>query len=155
MIDFDGYRKGVVIVLANDDNQVLWCKRIGQDAWQFPQGGMNPDETPEEAMLRELDEETGLQPHHVDVIARTRDWHRYDLPQEFVRKNQTPKCIGQKQIWFLLRFRGLASDIKLDAHVTPEFDDWCWTEISKPAGDVVFFKQPVYEKALNELQRSL
>lgn len=155
MIDSDGYRANVAIVLLNDDKQVFWCRRIGQDAWQFPQGGMDEDETPEEAMLRELREETGLLPHHVDVVGRTRDWLKYDLPSHLVRRHSEPICIGQKQIWYLLQFRGLAKDVDLSHGTKPEFDDWCWVDYDLPATQVVDFKQDVYQRAMNELRHLL
>lgn len=155
MIDSEGYRANVAIVLLNDDKQVFWCRRIGQNAWQFPQGGMDPDETPEEAMYRELREETGLLPHHVDVVGRTRTWLKYDLPSHLVRKRSTPLCIGQKQIWYLLQFRGMAKDVRLDHGDKPEFDDWCWVDYELPPQQVVDFKQDVYARALSELRHML
>ena len=111
MIDADGFRPNVGIVLARHDGRVFWARRAGQDGWQFPQGGMNSDETPEEAMYRELAEETGLQPEHVDVLGATPGWLRYRLPRNMRRRNQRPVCIGQKQVWFLLHFLG---DLCLD-----------------------------------------
>lgn len=155
MIDAEGYRKNVGIVLLNQRNRVFWCKRIGQNAWQFPQGGINADETPEDAMFRELQEETGLLAHHIDILGRTRDWLRYDLPEQFQRKNTPIRCIGQKQIWFLLRFRGLSYDVNLFNNKSPEFDDWCWLEYEKAAEKVIFFKREVYAKALDELRHFL
>ena len=103
MIDSDGFRPNVGIILCNDQRKLFWAKRIGQDAWQFPQGGINENESPEEAMFRELGEEVGLKPDQVDVLGETRDWLKYRLPRRYVRKNCDPVCIGQKQRWFLLR----------------------------------------------------
>ncbi len=108
MIDPDGFRPNVGIVLAKENGQVFWARRAGQDGWQFPQGGMNTDETPEEAMYRELSEETGLRKEHVDVLGSTPGWLRYRLPRRYRRRQQKPLCIGQKQVWFLLQF--LADD---------------------------------------------
>lgn len=105
MIDSDGFRPNVGIILANDVGQVLWARRINQDAWQFPQGGINPRETPEEALFRELNEEVGLEEQDVKILACTRGWLRYRLPQRLVRTNSQPLCIGQKQKWFLLRLQ--------------------------------------------------
>lgn len=152
MIDADGYRANVAIVLLNDHKQVFWCRRLGQDAWQFPQGGMNEGETPEEAMFRELREETGLLPHHVDVLGRTRDWLRYDLPTHLVRRNASPLCIGQKQIWYLLQFRGIENNVNLQHGDKPEFDDWCWVDYWHPVEQVIDFKRDVYQRALHELE---
>ena len=95
MIDRDGFRPNVGIIICNDQNRLFWGRRVGQDAWQFPQGGINDDETAEEAMYRELEEEVGLKPHHVEVLGRTNKWLRYRLPKRFIRKNTQPVCIGQ------------------------------------------------------------
>ena len=151
MIDAEGYRANIAIVILNDKGQVFWCRRIGQDAWQFPQGGMSQGETPEESMYRELQEETGLLPHHVDILGHTRDWLRYDLPEHLVRRNSEPICVGQKQIWYLLRFRGMERDVDLQQSGHAEFDDWCWHDYWKTADQVIDFKKDVYRKALKEL----
>ena len=82
---------------------MFWARRVNRDGWQFPQGGMNTDETPLEAMYRELREETGLLPEHVEVLGATPGWLRYRLPRRCVRRGDRPVCIGQKQVWFLLR----------------------------------------------------
>ena len=156
MIDSEGYRANVAVVLINDEQQVFWCRRIGQDAWQFPQGGMNEGESPEEAMFRELREETGLLPHHVDVLGRTRDWLKYNLPEHLVRRHSKPVCVGQKQVWFLLQFRGTEKDVDLSSYGDrPEFDDWSWVDYELPAQQVVDFKQDVYQRAMQELKHFL
>jgi len=152
MIDSDGFRANVGIILSNDDGRVFWARRIGQDAWQFPQGGMDAGETPEQAMYRELHEETGLAPEHVELLGCTSDWLRYRLPRRYVRRNQTPMCIGQKQIWYLLRLAGCESAFDLAAGPKPEFDRWRWTDYWTPPRDVIFFKRQVYERALKELE---
>lgn len=100
MIDSDGFRPNVGIILTNDHGQVLWARRVNQDAWQFPQGGINPNESAEEALYRELHEEIGLQEQDVEILACTRGWLRYRLPQRLVRTHSQPLCIGQKQKWF-------------------------------------------------------
>lgn len=151
MIDSDGYRANVGIILTNLEGAVLWCKRVGQDAWQFPQGGILSNETPEQAMFRELREETGLLPQHVEVIGCTRDWLRYQLPRHLVRRHQLPRCIGQKQVWFMLRLIGDEGCLRLDCSVKPEFDRWCWVDYWYPLHRVVFFKRQVYQRALDEL----
>ena len=86
MIDRDGYRPNVAIVLVNGRNQVFWGKRVKEHAWQFPQGGIKPGETPEQAMYRELQEETGLLPQHVKILGRTRDWLHYNVPTHWVKR---------------------------------------------------------------------
>ena len=114
MIDSDGFRPNVGIILTNDVGQVLWARRINQDAWQFPQGGINPRETPEEALFRELNEEVGLEEQDVKILACTRGWLRYRLPQRLVRTHSQPLCIGQKQKWFLLRLTGAEDRVRMD-----------------------------------------
>lgn len=151
MIDSDGYRPNVGIILCNAEGCLLWAKRIGQDAWQFPQGGIRSHETPEEALYRELKEEIGLDGRHVTILGSTRDWLRYDLPKRFVRHGSQPVCIGQKQVWYLLRLNGNDKDVKLDLGEKPEFDDWRWVDYWYPINKVVSFKQEVYRSALEEL----
>ena len=148
MIDVDGYRPNVGIVLLNAAGQLFWARRVNRDGWQFPQGGMRSDETPLEAMYRELEEETGLAPHHVEVITATHGWLRYRLPSRYVRHHQRPTCIGQKQVWFLLKLVASEEELKLDACDKPEFDIWRWVDFWYPAAHVVNFKRQVYERAL-------
>ena len=151
MIDPDGYRPNVGIVLMHADGRVFWARRVRRDGWQFPQGGMNSDETPLEAMYRELREETGLGPDHVDVLGVTPGWLRYKLPPRAVRRQDRLVCIGQKQVWFLLRLAGADSDIRLDLTDTPEFDQWRWVDYWYPVEHVVTFKRGVYACALKHL----
>lgn len=151
MIDLDGYRPNVGIIVTNDEGRLFWCKRIGQDAWQFPQGGIRTHETPQEAMFRELAEETGLLPGHVELIGCTRRWLRYRLPKHLIRRRCTPCCIGQKQRWFLLRLVADEDSVRLDATTKPEFEQWRWIEYWRPMREVVFFKRRVYRQALTEL----
>ena len=151
MIDPDGYRPNVGIVLMHEDGRVFWARRIRRDGWQFPQGGMNTDETPLEAMYRELEEETGLQAHHVDVLGATPGWLRYRLPPRAIRHQERAVCIGQKQVWFLLRLKGDESAVRLDATGHPEFDRWRWVDFWYPIDNVVMFKRRVYASALHHL----
>ena len=156
MIDGDGFRPNVGIILANDVGQVLWARRVGgRDAWQFPQGGIDPEESPEQAMYRELKEEVGLEPEHVQVLACTRGWLRYRLPRRMLRRNSTPSFVGQKQKWFLLRMVGAEDRVRFDAGVEPEFDHWRWVSYWYPLGQVVSFKRDVYRRALMELAMRL
>jgi putative (di)nucleoside polyphosphate hydrolase len=152
VVDAEGFRPNVGIVLAGAGGRVLWAKRIGMDAWQFPQGGINPGETPEQALFRELREELGLEPEAVDVLGGTRDWLRYTLPRRFVRKGQVPQCIGQKQRWFALRLKAPDSAVRFDRGDKPEFDDWRWVDYWHPLHEVVAFKRTVYEAAMRELE---
>ena len=156
MIDAQGFRPNVGIVIANDRGQLLWARRVGgRDAWQFPQGGINRGEKPEQALYRELEEEVGLDPGAVEVMACTRGWLRYRLPKRFIRKGQDPVCIGQKQKWYLLRLLADESAIRLDHNAKPEFDHWQWVSYWYPLGQVVYFKRDVYRRALRELAPTL
>ncbi len=151
MIDSEGYRANVAIVLSNSLGQLFWAKRIGMDAWQFPQGGIRQNESAKKAMYRELQEETGLLPEHVKVIGCTQDWLRYQLPDRFIRRHSSPVCIGQKQIWYLLELVADESEVRLDACKKPEFDHWRWVDFWQPVQEIVDFKRSVYEAALQEL----
>jgi putative (di)nucleoside polyphosphate hydrolase len=155
VIDTDGFRPNVGLIIFNDDGKVLWAKRIGQDAWQFPQGGIQRHETPEAAALRELREEVGLEPQDVAIIACTNNWLRYRLPPHLIRQRSQPVCIGQKQRWFLLRLLSDTSRIRFDLGDKPEFDNFCWVDYWEPAERVVSFKRKVYRRALEELQQPL
>jgi len=152
VIDSDGYRPNVGIILSNPEGKVFWARRCGQDAWQFPQGGIRDSESPVEAMYRELFEETGLRPQHVEMVGKTRNWLKYRLPKRMIRKNTDPVCIGQKQIWFVLRLTGSDQDFNLSIMDKPEFDHWTWVDYWHPMREVVFFKRNVYQKALAELE---
>ncbi len=151
MIDVDGYRPNVGIILSNVEARLLWARRVGQNAWQFPQGGIQRSETPEQALYRELGEEVGLRPEHVEIAGCTKGWLRYRLPDRLVRRNCTPLCIGQKQVWFLLRLIASEHEVRLDLSDKPEFDQWCWVDYWYPLRQVVAFKRRVYECALREL----
>ncbi len=155
MLDREGYRPNVGIILLNSRNQVFWGKRLRTHSWQFPQGGIKYGESPEQAMLRELHEEVGLHPEHVEILARTRDWLRYDVPDHFIRKDARGHYKGQKQIWFLLRLMGRDSDMNLRATNHPEFDAWRWNDYWVPLDVVIEFKRDVYQMALTELARFL
>lgn len=151
MIDEDGFRANVAMVICNDHDQVLWARRFGEMSWQFPQGGMRPNESPEEAMLRELREEVGTD--RVEILGRTRDWLRYEIPYKS-RSRARSRYRGQKQIWFLLRFLGDEREINL-ATAQPEFDDWRWVDYWAPINEIIEFKRKVYLTALCELAPAL
>jgi putative (di)nucleoside polyphosphate hydrolase len=155
MLDREGYRPNVGIILVNQKNEVFWGKRIREHAWQFPQGGINYGESPVQAMYRELHEEIGLHPEHVRILGRTRDWLRYDVPDNFIRRDSRGHYKGQKQIWFLLRMVGRDSDVSLRATHHPEFDAWRWSSYWVPLDAVIEFKRSVYTMALNELSAIL
>lgn len=151
MVDAEGFRPNVGIILCNPQGQVLWAKRIGQNAWQFPQGGINPGETAEQALYRELMEELGLEPRHVEMLGQTREWLRYRLPKRYIRRGHVPLCIGQKQRWFLLRLSADDSLVRFDRCDRPEFDGFRWVSYWHPLREVVSFKREVYRLAMREL----
>ena len=152
LIDAQGFRANVGIILADSRRRLFWARRAGQRSWQFPQGGIQAGENPEQALFRELTEEVGLRPEHVQLLGSTRQWLRYRLPPRYQRRDSLPLCIGQKQLWFLLRFTGAESDVRLDASSTPEFDAWRWVDYWHPVDEVIFFKRGVYRQALAELE---
>ena len=159
-IDAHGYRSNVGIVLANDRGQVLWARRVGgHDAWQFPQGGILRDESPETALYRELYEEVGVRRGSVEIVASTRGWLRYRLPKRYLHRNSrptsAPRFVGQKQKWFLLRLLGDDSLVNLECSRKPEFDHWSWVSYWYPLTKVVSFKRNVYRRALREFAPSL
>lgn len=140
------------MVVMKNDGKVFWAQRNNRDGWQFPQGGMNSDETPIEAMYRELREETGLLPDQVELLGSTPGWLRYQLPKRYQRSKSKPLCIGQKQVWFLLKL--LDDSYKFDFNLTsePEFRDFRWVNFWYPADNVIRFKRQVYRQALTLLE---
>lgn len=156
MIDFDGYRPNVGIVICNKHGQVLWAKRFGQNSWQFPQGGINEGENIETAMYRELYEEVGLSKKDVRLLWASKYWLKYKLPKRLIRNEGSgPVCIGQKQRWFLLQLISDESLINLKTTKNPEFDGWRWVSFWYPVRQVVSFKRDVYRKAMKEFAQVL
>jgi putative (di)nucleoside polyphosphate hydrolase len=151
VIDRDGFRANVGIVLMKDQGQLFIGRRSGGRGWQFPQGGMRRGEKTEESLFRELNEEIGLSAEDVEVVARTQRWLRYRLPERFVRRDSRPVCLGQKQRWFLLRLRRPDTPFRFDLTAEPEFDRWRWVDFWQPVREVVYFKRTVYTRALHEL----
>ena len=150
MIDTEGYRANVGIILCREDGRLFWARRIGQDAWQFPQGGIKKDESHEQALYRELQEEVGLKQGDVEIVSQTEGWLKYELPKNLIRHDSLPLCIGQKQVWFLLRLLADEAQVCLDACEKPEFDHWRWVDYQTPVRDVVSFKRKVYMQALKQ-----
>jgi putative (di)nucleoside polyphosphate hydrolase len=151
-IDEEGYRANVGIILMRDGGSVFLGGRTGGRGWQFPQGGVRRGEAVEAALYRELGEEVGLAPDDVEVLGSTRGWLRYRLPPHYVRRKSSPLCIGQKQRWYLLRFRGEDTRLRFDTTPEPpEFDRWRWVEYWDPVREVIYFKRRVYRRALHEL----
>lgn len=155
MIDSNGFRPNVGIIICNKLGQLFWAKRIKQDAWQFPQGGIKEAETTEEALFRELSEEVGLCKDDVRILSQTSEWLKYRLPKPYIRQRKGRTCIGQKQKWFLLGLQTEEGRVDLENTLQPEFDDWCWVNYWYPVNQVVDFKRSVYRKALIELEQSV
>jgi putative (di)nucleoside polyphosphate hydrolase len=151
LIDSEGFRANVGIIVSDDKRALLLGGRVGQSGWQFPQGGILESESPEQAMYRELEEEIGLLPEDVEVLGSTSDWLSYRLPDRYIRRNSSPLCIGQKQRWFLLRLLSDEDKLQLDRSELPEFDRWRWVDFWRPVKEVIYFKRRVYVQALDEL----
>jgi putative (di)nucleoside polyphosphate hydrolase len=145
------YRPCAGIMLANRDGLVFVGQRIDNpgDAWQMPQGGIDPGEDPEVAAFRELGEETGLLPDHVDLIARSKEEYFYDLPPELQGNIWGGRWRGQRQWWFLMRFKGDDADVRIDGH-HPEFSQWKWAEPAELPKLIVPFKRRIYEGLVSE-----
>ena len=147
------YRPCAGIMLANTEGKVFVGQRIDKapegDAWQMPQGGIDDGEEAEQAALRELVEETGISPGLVDVIARSRSEHFYDLPEELLGKIWKGKYRGQRQWWFLMRFKGVDGDINIDTD-HPEFSRWQWVSPDRLPQLIVPFKKRLYESLVSE-----
>ena len=133
------YRKGVGIIIVNTKGLFFLGKRIGAEAWQFPQGGIDEDEVPEEALYRELHEETGLVKGKVKILAVSKKWLVYHIPHLFQRSNK--KYDGAMQKWFLLELTGTNQDINLNAVSHAEFDAWKWADKSTAINSVFRFKK--------------
>ncbi len=143
------YRRNVGVMLVNEAGHAFVGQRIDSEvpAWQMPQGGIDADETPKDAALRELEEETGVTPDLVTVEAETEGWLSYDLPHDIVAKIWKGKFRGQEQKWFLLRFHGNDDQVRIDTD-HPEFSQWCWLSADEVLDQIVPFKRPVYEEVI-------
>ena len=145
------YRPCVGVMLANPAGHVFVGQRIDNNAaaWQMPQGGLDPGETPREAALRELWEETGVPEDLVSIEAETEDWIPYDLPHDLVPNIWKGRFRGQEQKWVLMRFQGEDSDINIGTD-HPEFSDWRWLPPDQLVSHIVPFKREVYRRVLEQ-----
>ncbi|MEM8579660.1 MAG: RNA pyrophosphohydrolase [Pseudomonadota bacterium] len=145
------YRPCVGLVLADKRGRVFAGQRIDSEvaAWQMPQGGIDKGESPREAALRELCEETGVLPDLVDVVAETADWVTYDLPHDIVPRIWKGRFRGQRQRWVLMRFLGTDADIDIETEI-PEFSQWRWLEPDMVLASIVPFKREVYMSVFDE-----
>tara|TARA_Y100000746_G_scaffold218820_1_gene215712 strand:+ start:335 stop:844 length:510 start_codon:yes stop_codon:yes gene_type:complete len=146
------YRRGVGVVLFNKDGLVFAGRRRGihSEAWQMPQGGIDEGETPEQAVMRELKEETGTD--NARIISKTLDWLSYDLPENLIKVTWDGQFRGQIQKWFALRFMGSDKEINISAHEQPEFIEWQWLEISDLLEYIVPFKRQLYKDIIFEFK---
>ncbi len=150
LIDADGFRANVGIILMHH-GEVFLGRRTGGRGWQFPQGGVRRGESLEQALYRELEEEIGVAKADVALLGQTDRWLRYRLPARYVRRNQQPVCIGQKQRWFLLLLKQGEATFDFTRTAEPEFDQFRWTPYWEPVKEVIYFKRAVYARALTEL----
>ncbi len=147
------YRPAAAVMLLNADDKVFVAQRIDSslDAWQMPQGGLDPGEDARTGALRELEEETGIGPHLVEILAQSSRELLYDLPPELQGKLWKGRYAGQRQSWFLMRFLGSDADVNLETE-HPEFRNWQWMDPWRLPELIVAFKKPLYEAVLAEFK---
>ena len=150
------YRPCVGVMLVNPDGEVFVGQRKDRDrdAWQMPQGGVEPGEDLRDAALRELEEETGVSADLVEVLAQTREWLTYDLPHDLVPRIWKGRFRGQKQTWFLLRYLGEDAQVNIETK-EPEFSDWRWLKPDEMLAGIVPFKRDVYSAVLEDFREYL
>jgi putative (di)nucleoside polyphosphate hydrolase len=155
MIDLSEYtyRPAVGVMLINEARKVWVGQRLDSslEAWQMPQGGLDPGESPREGALRELHEETGIDPSLVEILAQAKEELTYDLPEDLIGKIWKEKWRGQRQTWFLARFLGTDADVRIDTP-HPEFRAWKWAEPDTLPAMIVPFKRTLYQQVLAEFR---
>ena len=151
-MDKKNYRRGVGMIIINNDGRFWLGKRIGTEAWQFPQGGIDKGEDIKNAMYRELLEEVGLKKEEVEYVGEAAETIFYDIPKTIRSKVLGGKFKGQEQKWFLLKLKKDNQQIKLDNEDFPEFDKYEWVSYWQPIDRIVDFKREAYRKALSELR---
>ncbi len=156
-LDPNDYRPGIGVMLLNKDNHVFVGQRRDNaiDAWQMPQGGIDPNEDIEKAMWRELHEEIGVTHNHAYILDRSHDWIYYDLPEELKGTLWGGEFLGQRQIWFALKFVGQEDDIDIHHHEHPEFSQWKWVAPETLTDLIVPFKQLLYQQILDQFDAHL
>ena len=146
------YRKCVGMMILNNNNEILVAKRIDHPSgyWQMPQGGIDKNEQPEKAVLREMEEE--ISTNKVKILSSSKKWIKYEIPKETLRKLTWGNLyVGQTQKWFLFRFLGINSDININTQ-NPEFSDWKWTNHKNLVDNIVPFKKDLYKKVMREFE---
>ena len=152
-VNLKDYRACVGMCIFNPEGQVFYGARYFPNnpkrlSWQWPQGGIDPGETAEEAMFRELQEEVGLHSNQVEILSCLDDWLTYDIPGSARSQPGRSRWKGQKQFWFALRFDGRDSAINLESGPEIEFTHWRWGNLTEGPSLIIDFKRPVYEKVV-------
>ena len=150
------YRRNVGVMVLNADGEVFVGQRRDSDvaAWQMPQGGIDKGEDAETAALRELEEETGIPAHLIDIVAVSAGWIPYELPHDLVPRLWKGRYRGQEQKWFLMRFKGVDADVNIQTE-HPEFSEWRWLKPADLVDNIVPFKRDVYVSVVEEFKEYL